>query len=89
MDEKELLDLIKQMSDFDSIYDEKEGYYTSEGSPAWIATRKAEQLTDTSIIPFLNNLLEKNYDKETRGNIYFILGKIAKIRVIDEQMIVF
>lgn len=78
MDQKELLELIKQMSEADSIYNEKNGYYTSEGSPAWIARRKAEQLTDTSVIPFLNNLLKKSKDKETRGNIYFILGKIGE-----------
>lgn len=78
MDQKELLELIKQMSEADSIYDEKKGYYTSEGSPAWIARRKAEQLTDSSVIPFLTHLLEKSKDKEIRGNIYFILGKIGE-----------
>ncbi|XEC95981.1 HEAT repeat domain-containing protein [Paenibacillus tarimensis] len=78
MDQKELLELIKQMSEADTIYDEKEGYYTNEGSPAWIARRKAEKLTDSSVIPFLAQLLEKCKDKETRENIYFILGKIGE-----------
>ncbi|SMQ81000.1 HEAT repeat-containing protein [Bacillus sp. OV166] len=76
MDEKELLELIKQMSETDTIY--KEGYYTSEDSPSWNAYRKAEQLTDANLIPFLNNLLEKSKDRETRKDIYFILGKIGK-----------
>lgn len=86
MDENDLLELIKQMSEADSIYNEKEGYYTNEGSPSWIATRKAEQLTDTGMIPFLNNLLEKSMDSETRGNIYFILGKIGE-NTGDERVV--
>lgn len=91
MDEKDLLELIKQMSESDSIYNEKEGYYTNEGSPSWNARRKAEQLTDTSVIPFLNNLLEKSKDREIRENIYFILGKIGENtgdeRVVDILLI--
>jgi HEAT repeat protein len=86
VDEKELLELIKQMSESDSIYNEKDGYYTNEGSPSWNARRKAEQLTDTSVIPFLNNLLEKSKDRATRENIYFILGKIGE-NTGDERVV--
>ncbi|WP_419880536.1 HEAT repeat domain-containing protein [Peribacillus sp. B-H-3] len=77
MVEKELLDLIKEMSGSDTIYNESEGYYTSEGSPSWIAFRRAEQLTDVDNISFLNNLLENSKDRKTRENVYFILGKIG------------
>jgi HEAT repeat protein len=77
VDENNLLELIKQMSESDSIYNEKEGYSTNEGSPSWNAFRKAEQLTDTTVIPFLKNLLEKSKDRETRENIYFTFGKIG------------
>ncbi|PGM49019.1 HEAT repeat domain-containing protein [Bacillus sp. AFS053548] len=70
MDEKELLNLIQKMAD-------KGSYTSSDDSPSWHAYRKAEQITDTSVIPFLNNLLEKSKDKDIRNNIYFILGKIG------------
>ena len=52
MDEIELLDLINEMSGVDSVYDEKEGYYTNEGSPAWNATRIAEKLADIRLFLF-------------------------------------
>lgn len=77
MDEKELLDLINEMSGVDSVYDEKEGYYTNEGSPAWNATRIAEKLTDTTFIPFLYDLLEKSKNETIKRDIYFTLGKIG------------
>jgi len=77
MDEKELLELINEMSGVDSIYDEKEGYYTSEGSPAWNATRIVEKLTDTTFIPFLCDLLEKSKNETIKSDIYFTLGKIG------------
>jgi hypothetical protein len=77
MVEKELLELINQMSAVDSIYDEKEGYYTNEGSPAWNATRIAESLKDTTFIPFLSDLLEKSKNETIKRDIYFTLGKIG------------
>ncbi|MBK3496425.1 hypothetical protein JFL43_16485 [Viridibacillus sp. YIM B01967] len=49
MDEKELLKLIEKMADRGS-------YTSSEDSPSWNAYRKASEITDTSVIPFLNNL---------------------------------
>lgn len=77
MDEKELLALINEMSGVDSVYDEKEGYYTNEGSTAWNATRIAEKLTDITYIPFLYDLLEKSKNETIKRDIYFTLGKIG------------
>ncbi|USK68530.1 HEAT repeat domain-containing protein [Peribacillus asahii] len=87
MDEKELLELIKQMSsdEIELVYDKKMKLYVSEG-PSWNAYRKAEQLTDITVIPFLNNLLEKIKDKKVRDNIYFILGKIGE-NTGDERVV--
>ncbi|MEC2074869.1 HEAT repeat domain-containing protein [Metabacillus fastidiosus] len=86
MNEKELIKLIEQMSEAGLIYNEEEEYYTNEGAPSWNAVRKAEQLEDTSFIPFLNDLLEKSKDIEMRKNIYFILGKIGN-NTGDERVV--
>ncbi|MDQ0483978.1 HEAT repeat domain-containing protein [Guptibacillus hwajinpoensis] len=76
MNEKEVVELIKQMSGAETI--SKDGIYTNEGSPSWKAYRNAERLTDVSAIPILNSLLGESKDRETRENIYFILGKIGE-----------
>lgn len=51
MSEKELLELIKKMSERDN--------YSSDESPSFKAYRKAEQLTDVHHISFLQSLLNK------------------------------
>ena len=76
MEEGELLNLIKIMSD-DSMHSNREGEYSNEGSPSWFAFRKVEQLVDVSIVPFLVSLVEKSKDIVIRKNIYFIIGKIG------------
>ncbi|WP_394173267.1 hypothetical protein [Guptibacillus hwajinpoensis] len=76
MNEKEIVELIKQMSGAETI--SKDGIYTNEGSPSWKAYRNAQRLTDTSAIPILNSLLGRSKDRDTREHIYFILGKIGE-----------
>ncbi|MGK7379738.1 HEAT repeat domain-containing protein [Planococcus sp. 1R117A] len=78
MNEKDLLELIKQMSATDFIVDERDGSYTSEDSPSWKAYRKAEQLNDPTVLPFLDALLERSKHADLRRNIYFILEKIGE-----------
>ncbi|MGE7771398.1 HEAT repeat domain-containing protein [Viridibacillus arvi] len=79
MVERELLKLIEKMADRGS-------YTSSEDSPSWNAYRKAREITDISVIPFLNNLLEKSKDREIRDGIYFILGKIGE-NTGDERVV--
>ncbi|MFH7820725.1 HEAT repeat domain-containing protein [Neobacillus thermocopriae] len=70
MDEEQLLDLIKEMSD-------SERELLSEESLSFQAYRKAKKLKDINHIPFLHYLLEKTKEIDTRNNIYFILSKIG------------
>lgn len=78
VNERELLSIINEMDGPDTIYNEMQGVYTSEGSPSSIAYNKARSLTDTTLISFLSDLLEKSKKESIKRNIYFILGKIGE-----------
>lgn len=88
MNNQQLLELLYQMSGQELMYRENERSWTNEGTPAWNATRTAESLTDTAVIPFLRRLLEENSKEESfKRNIYFMLGQIGSntgdTRVVD------
>ncbi|UPO89990.1 HEAT repeat domain-containing protein [Niallia sp. Man26] len=78
VNERELLSIIREMDGPGTIYNEMQGVYTSEGSPSSIAYNKARSLTDTTLISFLSDLLEKSKKESIKRNIYFILGKIGE-----------
>ncbi len=78
VNERELLSIINEMDGPDTIYNEMQGVYTSEGSPSSIAYNKARSFTDTTLISFLSDLLEKSKKESIKRNIYFILGKIGE-----------
>ncbi|MGI2326860.1 hypothetical protein [Planococcus sp. YIM B11945] len=78
MNEKDLVEMIKQMSEKDSLENEGEKGYINDDTLSWNAHRKAEQLSDPNVIPFLDDLLEKSKNGEIRRKIYYILGKIGK-----------
>lgn len=76
MVERELLKLIEKMADRGS-------YTSSEDSPSWNAYRKAREITDISVIPFLNNLLEK-VRIEKSGMVFILyLVKLVKIPAMN------
>lgn len=77
MNEQQLLNLLNEMAGDGLVYIEEKGYSTSEGAPAWNATRKAEKLDHIALIPILCNLLEKAKKETLKQDIYFVLGNIG------------
>ncbi len=77
MNKKELLDLINEMDGEDTIYKEEDGTYTNEGAPSWNAYEKVWELTDTTYISYLIDMLKTSKKESLKSNIYFALGKIG------------
>lgn len=75
-----LLDLIQRIID-------KSDHHIKDSSKtrSWNALREAEKITEKKYIPFLEEYLTKEPDKEKRKAAYFILCKIAK-NILDETV---
>lgn len=86
MNEKDLLEILNQMSEPDPMENERDGIFTSDDSPSWIAHRRAEEISDASFIPFLADLLDESSHADFRMNIYFILKKIGE-NTGDERVV--
>ncbi len=72
MTTERLVDLIDRMCNEDDC---------SSKSISWQDYREAEKLSDTSLLPFLQNTITENKnsckkDKKIRSSVYFIIGKI-------------
>ncbi|TRZ40222.1 HEAT repeat domain-containing protein [Niallia circulans] len=74
MNQIQLQYLINEMDGADTIYNEADGTYTSEGAPSWNAYRKAEALTDTNCISYLIDMFKTSNKESVKRNIYFALG---------------
>lgn len=87
MDRKQLEELIQRMN----IHDESGGQGSS--STSWIAHRQAEKLSDKSLLPMLEEMINTNQGeskKDIRSAAYFIYEKILYNNVdIDEKRIQF
>lgn len=71
-----ILSLISRMNTPEDIS-------TSHNSVRWRAYREAEQISDVTYLPVLENIIcehNRPSDKKTRNSAYFILGKIIKNR---------
>jgi hypothetical protein len=81
-----LQSLLKEMSDdsYRSGEWSEEGVFESGKTVSWTAYEKARQLTDTSYLPELYNLVETSKAEEEKTHAYFIIGFIAK-NSNDEQ----
>ena len=87
MNKQQLLNLLNEMAGDGLVYIEEKGYSTSEGAPAWNATRAAEKLDHIALIPILSNLLLKAKKESEKQDIYYALGNIGvntgDLRVVD------
>ncbi|MEF3354905.1 HEAT repeat domain-containing protein [Paenibacillus sp. GYB006] len=87
MNEQQLLNLLNDMAGDGLVYIEEKGYSTSEGAPAWNATRAAEKLDNIALIPILSNLLLKAKKESEKQDIYYALGHLgvntSDPRVVD------
>lgn len=74
MNKEDLKNLINRMSAVEETYN-------SEDTVSWKATREAENLTDTALLPILEEIITENAKpkgRHIRNEAYFIYGKILK-----------
>lgn len=74
MDKKDLKNLIDRMTAVEETHN-------SEDTVSWKATREAENLTDTALLPILEEIITENdkpKGRHIRNEAYFIYGKILK-----------
>ena len=75
-----LQSLLTEMSDksYRSGEWSEGGVYESDKTVSWAAYEKARQLTETSYLTELYNLVETSKSDEAKAHAYFIIGFIAK-----------